>query len=208
MTHIAIAGIHTGIGKTIASAIICEALQADYWKPVQAGDLDKSDTITVRSLLINDRSHLHPEAYRLNVPASPHLAARLDGVEINLHKLTPPATDNTLIIETAGGLLSPLNENNTNLDFLSMHKLPVILVSGHYLGSINHTLLSCEALKHRGLHCLGILFVGDSAPTSEEYALNYTGFGSLGTIPQLTPLSSGSIAKESVRLRENFTSLL
>lgn len=208
MNQIAIAGIHTGIGKTIASAIICEALQADYWKPVQAGDLDSSDTITVRRLLSNERSHLHPEAFRLSMPASPHLAARVDGTEIEIDALTPPSTSNTLIIETAGGLLSPLNDRQTNLDFLSHHRLPTILVSGHYLGSINHTLLTCEAMKQRGLHCLGILFVGDAAPASEEYILNYTGHRRIGSIPKLSSLNNYSVATEAHRLRENLTALI
>ena len=139
MNRIAIAGIHTGIGKTIASAIICEALQADYWKPVQAGDLDSSDTITVRGLLSNKRSRLHPEAFRLSMPVSPHLAARVDETEINIEALVPPSTENKLIIETAGGLLSPLNDRQTNLDLLSYHRLPTILVSGHYLGGGIHS---------------------------------------------------------------------
>lgn len=208
MKQIAIAGIHTGIGKTVASAVICEALQADYWKPVQAGDLDQSDTITVRSLISNERSYLHPEAFRLSIPASPHVAARVDGTEVIIHRLKPPATSNTLIIETAGGLLSPLNEHQTNLDFLSFHDFPTILVSGNYLGSINHTLLTSEAMKHRGLHCLGILFVGEPAPESEEYILNYTGVRSLGSIPKLFPLNSHSVTQEALRLRKNFTALL
>jgi dethiobiotin synthetase len=203
MKQIAIAGIHTGIGKTIASAIICEALHADYWKPVQAGDLEGTDTDTVRRLISNSESHLHTEAFRLSMPVSPHLAAKAEGKEINIEALTPPLSDRTLIIETAGGILSPLNDRQTNLDFLRCHQLPVILVSDHYLGSINHTLLSCEVLRQHHANLTGILFIGAHTPASEEYILRYTGCRCLGSIPHLDPLNRHNIAAEAQRLSDS-----
>src|SRR4051812_31361694 len=114
MKRIVIAGIGTGVGKTIVSAILVEALQADYWKPVQAGDLENSDTLTVKNLVSNIRSHFHEEAYRLNSPMSPHAAAKLDGIEIELDQIRIPETKKTLIIELAGGLMVPLNSATLN----------------------------------------------------------------------------------------------
>src|SRR2546425_11473438 len=114
--NVAIAGIHTGIGKTIASALLCEALQADYWKPVQAGSLEETDSDIVRKLVANSTTVIHQEAFRLTQPMSPHAAARIDGVKIEIEKLHIPKTNNHLIIETAGGLMSPLNDEETNLD--------------------------------------------------------------------------------------------
>ncbi|XZF13083.1 dethiobiotin synthase [Chitinophagaceae bacterium MMS25-I14] len=170
---IAIAGIHTGIGKTIAAAIITEALQADYWKPVQAGNLEDSDSITVGNLLTNETSVLHPEAVRLQMPASPHTAARHEGVVLDHHSFQLPQTENTLIVETAGGLFSPIDEKSTMADFISYNALPVILVTRHYLGSINHTLLCLEALQQRGIKVLGLLVSGTEDAASESFILNY-----------------------------------
>ena len=135
-----VAGIGTEIGKTVASAVLVEALQADYWKPIQSGGLEDSDTDTVRRLITNSTSYFHPEAYRLTQPLSPHAAAEIDGVTIELEKLTVPLTRNGLVIELAGGLMVPLNSNDLTIDWVQKLGLPVVLVSRNYLGSINHTL--------------------------------------------------------------------
>lgn len=182
--QLVVAGIGTEIGKTVASAVLVEALGADYWKPVQSGALDDSDTQTVRRLVSNARSKFHPEAYRLTQPLSPHAAAELDGVRIDLARITLPQTDNTLVIELAGGLMVPLNDRDLNIDWVQRLGLPVVLVSRNYLGSINHTLLSVDICRSRNVSLLGILFNGPAVPATETFILNYTGLPCLGRIGQ------------------------
>lgn len=162
-----ITGIGTEVGKTIVSAIITEAMEADYWKPVQAGDLHNSDTHKVKRLISNDNSHFFDNAYALNTPMSPHAAAEIDEVRIQLKKIKRPETKKDLVIEGAGGLMVPLNNKEVIADLISKEDV-VILVSRHYLGSINHTLLSVEALKSRGIKNIGIIFSGEEHPTTEE----------------------------------------
>ena len=141
-----ITGIGTDVGKTVASAIITQALEADYWKPIQAGDLHHSDADKVKALVSNKKSQFHPNAYALNTPASPHYAATLDGIVLDIKKIQEPTTTNHLVIEGAGGILVPLNDTDSIIDLIQKdHK--VVVVSRHYLGSINHTLLTFEALK-------------------------------------------------------------
>src|SRR3954471_11310026 len=156
-----ITGISTDVGKTIASAILTEALQADYWKPIQAGDLDNSDSHKVKRLLSNAKTVIHPNSYALKTPASPHLAAQIDGIRIDLKNIIEPKTQNEhLVIEGAGGLYVPINESETIADLIRPD-YKVIVVSRHYLGSISHTLLTIEALKNRKLNVAGIIFSGD-----------------------------------------------
>ncbi|PJA09670.1 MAG: dethiobiotin synthase [Flavobacteriales bacterium CG_4_10_14_0_2_um_filter_32_8] len=188
-----ITGIGTNIGKTIVSAILTEALEADYWKPIQAGDLEFSDSLKVESLISNTKTKIHPEAYRLNQPMSPHLAAKLDNVIIDLNKITLPKTTNHIIIEGAGGLMVPLNKEELVIDLIKKLDAEVILVSQNYLGSINHTLLSLESLKVRNLKVKGIIFNGDENKASEKYILNYSRVRCLGRIQQ-----HNSINKEVV----------
>lgn len=180
-----IAGIGTGVGKTLVSAILTEALRADYWKPVQAGDLENSDTLTVRQFVSNSGSIFHPEAYRLNTPMSPHASAQMDGITIDLTRISPPKTNNILLIELAGGLMVPLNDKSLNVDLLDAWKIPVVLVSQNYLGSINHTLLSSEILKSRKVPVHGIIFNGAENKSSESFILNYTRLNCLARIPDL-----------------------
>lgn len=160
-----ITGISTEVGKTVASAILTEALNADYWKPIQSGDLDFGDTHKVKALISNKTSVFHKSSYALNKPMSPHAAASIDGIEISLKKIKEPKTENHLVIEGAGGLLVPLNNKETILDLIKPD-YEVILVSRHYLGSINHTLLTINALKAKGLNCK-IIFSGNEHPTTE-----------------------------------------
>ena len=169
-----ITGISTEVGKTVASAIVVEALQADYWKPIQAGDLDNSDSHKVESLISNEKTVIHPNSYALNTPMSPHAAAEIDGVTIDLDAIVPPVTENHLVIEGAGGLLVPLNDTDTIFDLIRPdHK--VIVVSRHYLGSINHTLCAVEAIERRGLNIAGLVISGAEHKPSEEVILSGTG---------------------------------
>jgi len=176
-----ITGIGTDVGKTIASAIITEALEGDYWKPVQAGDLDNSDTHRVKRLISNEKSYFHHNSFSLTRALSPHAAAKIDGIKISTKQIIRPQTDNHLVVEGAGGLLVPVNEKETIVDLI----LPgdrIILVSRHYLGSINHTLLSLEALKSRGHNCFGIIFNGEANETTEDMILKMSGVPFLGRI--------------------------
>lgn len=168
-----ITAIGTDSGKTVASAILCEALEADYWKPVQAG-LPR-DTETVKSLVSNNKCVFHPERYLLNTPASPHAAAKIDNVEISLKDFSLPETSTRLVIEGAGGCLVPLNDHNLVIDLISVLQAEVIVVSNHYLGSINHTLLTLEALRQRKLPVKGIIFNGETTPESERIILLRSG---------------------------------
>ena len=176
-----ITGIGTDVGKTIASAIITQSLEADYWKPVQAGDLDNSDSHKIQRYISNNKTVIHENSYKLNTPASPHLAAEIDGITIDLKKIIEPSTDNHLIIEGAGGILVPLNDNDCIIDLIQPD-YKVILVSRHYLGSINHTLLTFEALKNRNIAVAGIVFSGDENKATEEIILSKTKAKFIGRI--------------------------
>ncbi|GAA4299965.1 dethiobiotin synthase [Nibribacter koreensis] len=169
-----VTGIGTDVGKTIVSAILTQALQADYWKPVQAGSLEATDTMRVQSLVSNPTSVFHPEAYRLQLPASPHLAAAQEGLEISMESIQLPQTQNHLIVEGAGGVMVPLNNNELVLDLIVKLNLEVILVSRNYLGSINHTLTSVEVLKSKNIPIAGIIFNGTPNPGTQEFIKGYT----------------------------------
>jgi dethiobiotin synthetase len=206
---IAIAGIHTGVGKTIASAVLTKALQADYWKPVQAGDLDNSDTITVQQLVgENHTCMFHPEAFRLTQPLSPHLAAAMDGVTIDHTQLRLPQTTNTLLVETAGGLHSPMSDTATMVDFIQHHQLPVILVTRHYLGSINHTLAAIEVLRQRQIPLLGLIVSGDAHEASEQFITNYSGVPVSAHIPEMTTPDAAQVAVIAEACKTSFLKLL
>lgn len=189
-----VAGISTEIGKTVVSAVLVEALKADYWKPIQSGALEDSDTATVQRLISNATTQFHPEAYRLREPLSPHAAAAIDGVRISLDAIVLPQTANNLVVELAGGLMVPLNDQELNVDLVQKLGLPVVLVSKNYLGSINHTLLSIEALRHRNIPILGIVFNGPSVPATEEFVLAYSGVTCLGRMGQ-----EASLTKEVIQ---------
>ncbi len=175
-----ITGISTEVGKTIASAIITQALEADYWKPVQAGDLDNSDSDKVARLISNDKTTIHPNSYALKTPMSPHAAAAIDEIKIDIKKIKEPKTNNHLVIEGAGGLLVPLNDKNTIFDLIKPD-YKVIVVSRHYLGSINHSLLTIELLKKKEFD-IQLLFSGDEHPSTESIIKKMTGVPCLGRI--------------------------
>lgn len=167
-----VTGIDTDSGKTLVSAILCEALGADYWKPVQAGlPLDRE---TVRSLVSDPAIILHDEQYFLKFPASPHAAAKLEDIAIEMNAFVAPRTDRNLVIEGAGGCLVPLNDTNFVIELASVVSAQIVLVADLYLGSINHTLLTVNELRRRNLPVKGIIFNGERNPQSEEIILHHT----------------------------------
>ena len=172
--------------------MIAEAIGADYWKPVQAG-LEERDAALVMQLLTNGAERVHPEAFLLTQPMSPHAAAEIDGVVIDYTKFEWPQTDKTLLVETAGGILSPMSGNTTMADFVAYYKLPAILVMQNYLGSINHTLLSIEVLKSRGIKLLGIVISGAAYESSESFIEQYAGVQIIARIPHLPELNNDSV---------------
>ncbi|WP_099716219.1 dethiobiotin synthase [Flavobacterium sp. 11] len=201
-----ITGIGTDVGKTIASAIITEALQADYWKPIQAGDLENSDSHKIKCFLSNEKTVIHPNSYALNTPASPHLAAELDGIVIDLKKIIEPKTENHLVVEGAGGVFVPLNSNDCVIDLIQPD-YKVIVVSRHYLGSINHTLLTIEALQNRKIAVVGIVFSGNENKATESIILSKTRVKCIGRIEQEPYFDKNVIKEYADRFRENLLSL-
>ena len=197
-----ITGISTDVGKTIASAIITEALEADYWKPVQAGDLDNSDSHKIQNYISNEKSVIHENSYKLNTPASPHLAAELDGITIDLKNIIEPKTKNHLVVEGAGGVLVPLNSSDFVID-LVQSDYKIIIVSRHYLGSINHTLLTIEAIKNRGFTIAGIIFNGNENKATESLILNYSKLKFIGRINDEPYFDKNVIAEYADLFREN-----
>ncbi|QOG03319.1 dethiobiotin synthase [Flavobacterium sp. MDT1-60] len=201
-----ITGISTDVGKTVTSAIVVEALEADYWKPIQAGDLDNSDSHKVKSQVSNSKSHFYPNAYQLNTPASPHLAAEIDGITIDLKKIQEPKTENHLVIEGAGGIFVPLNEKDTIVDLIQPD-YKIIVVSRHYLGSINHTLLTIEAIQSRGFKVAGIIFSGSENKSTESLILNKTGIKCIGRIDEEPYFDQNVIREYADLFREKILGL-
>jgi dethiobiotin synthetase len=172
--RIFITGNGTDVGKTIISAIITEYLNADYWKPIQSGELDNTDTMKVARLVSNTRSVFHQERFKLQHPLSPHAAAAIEGVKIEMEDFKLPITNNHLVIEGAGGLMVPLNDTILIADLITYFQASVVVVSRNYLGSINHTLLTVQELQRRAIPILGLVFNGVPTPASEDYILQYT----------------------------------
>ncbi|MEH6619572.1 dethiobiotin synthase [Maribacter arcticus] len=205
MQKIFVTGISTGVGKTIASAIFTEALQADYWKPIQAGDLDNSDTDRVKSLISNSKTKFHPCSYELTSPMSPHAAAEIDGIRIDRFHINEPETENNLIIEGSGGILVPLNEEDTLFDII-MPDYKVVVVSRNYLGSINHSLLTINWLQYKGYE-VSVLFSGESNPQTENIILLKTGVSSLGRIDEEEKFDKEVIKKYADKFEGKLRSL-
>jgi dethiobiotin synthetase len=192
--RIVVAGTDTEIGKTVFAAGLADLLGADYWKPVQAGLEGESDSDIVMRLggLSDDR--IVAERYRLQTPASPHHAAAIDGVHIDVDKLDVPDTGaRKLVIEGSGGLLVPLNQTTLYIDVFARWRIPIVLCARTALGTINHSLLSIEALRHRKLDILGIAFVGESHPESERVICEIAGVRRLGRLPRLSPLTRSTL---------------
>jgi dethiobiotin synthetase len=193
MTRFVVTGTDTDIGKTVFAAGLAGALGAPYWKPVQAGIDPEGDKEAVARLANLPAHHILPEAYRLMTPASPHLAARLDGVEISLDKLALPSIDGPLVVEGAGGVLVPVSETLLMADLFAHWGLPVILCARTALGTINHSLLSIEALRNRGVPLAGIAFIGDAHAENERIIPALGNVPSLGRLPRLDPLNAQSL---------------
>ena len=201
-----ITGISTDVGKTIASLIVVEALESDYWKPIQAGDLDNSDSHKIESYISNNKTIIHKNSYLLNTPASPHLAAKLDAIAIDLNKITEPSTKNHLVIEGAGGLFVPLNDTDCVIDLIKPD-YKVVVVSRHYLGSINHTLLTIEALQNRKITIAGIIFNGNENKSTEEIILSKTNIKCIGRINDEPYFDKNVILEYADIFRENLLNL-
>jgi dethiobiotin synthetase len=189
-----VTGTDTGVGKTVFAAALVGALGGTYWKPVQAGLDEETDSALVARLSGLPEDRILPEAYRLSAPCSPHRAAEIDGVAIDQAQLTPPASQFPLVIEGAGGVLVPLTRDLLFADIFARWVLPVVIVARTSLGTINHSLLSIEALRTRGVAIKGIAFVGEANEDSEATIANVGGVRRLGRIPQLDPLDRDSLA--------------
>ncbi|MCL6460971.1 MAG: dethiobiotin synthase [Flavobacterium micromati] len=201
-----ITGIGTDVGKTIASAIVTEALEADYWKPIQAGDLDNSDTHKVKRYVSNSKSTFFENSYALNTPASPHYAAAVDNISIDLKKIIEPVTQNHLVVEGAGGVFVPLNDQDCVIDLIQPD-YKVIVVSRHYLGSINHTLLTIEALQNRNIKIAGIIFNGNENKATESIILAKTGINFIGRIDDEPYFDQNVILEYAALFQENLLKL-
>lgn len=203
--HIFVAGTGTGIGKTVVSAILTEALHADYWKPIQCGNLEDSDTHFVRSMLSNHVTKCYPEAYRLKTASSPHYAAQAEGVEIKPTHFTARESDIRLVIEAAGGLMVPLSKDYLVIDLIKHLEASVILVSKNYLGSINHTLLSIEALKQRGIDVLGIIFNGENYFDNQEIIQHFTQVNILGQVDIAEEVTKEFVKAQAAKMKDSLT---
>ena len=202
-----ITGSSTEVGKTIASAIVAEALEADYWKPIQAGELDNTDTHKVRRLVSNSKTKFHKNAFNLTGFMSPHAAAEIDGVVVSAIKIKRPSTKNELVIEGAGGLMVPINDAEMIVDLIKPSD-KVIVVSRHYLGSINHTLLTIDALQRRKLNVFGILFSGDSNPATERIIEKMSGAFILGRIDEEPYFDQNVVKEYADKFKDIFTERL
>ena len=190
-----IGGIGTDVGKTIASAVLCQALKGEYWKPIQSGAASDSDKLTVASLLSFPNPILHSERFFLKEAASPHYAAMKENISIQLSDFSTPKHSAPLIIESAGGLLVPLNHNGENMIDLAQHlKSEIILVIRQYLGCINHAMLSIESLKTKNIPIAGIIFSGDRLFDNYEYITEQSKVPVIVEIPQLSKITKANIA--------------
>jgi dethiobiotin synthetase len=197
-----ITGIGTDVGKTIASSILVEALEADYWKPIQAGDLDNSDTNKVEKYVTNTTTTFHKNAYALRTPASPHYAAEIDGITIDVKKIIEPTITNHIVIEGAGGILVPLNSTDCVIDLIQPD-YKVIVVSRHYLGSINHSFMTIEIIKSRKLNVAGIIFSGDENKATESIILEKTNVPMIGRMDNEPYFDQNVIKYYADLFREN-----
>lgn len=204
-----ITGIGTGVGKTLAAAIITEALQADYWKPVQAGFDEGTDRQWVQERISNTRTVLHAERYMLKLPASPHIAAREEGIRISIEEIRAavPQTDRPLVIEGAGGLLVPLNEQDFMADLARELGASLILVSRNYLGSINHSLLTAEVCRQQGLPVAGWIF-NDHYGDYENEISDWSQLPILARIPFSPTCDAAFVQEQAGRWASQLRSLI
>lgn len=199
-----ITGIDTGVGKTVVSAIFTEMLGFDYWKPIQSGDLDNSDTMKVQELVARNDVAFYPEGFRLTHPLSPHASAKLDNISISPIDFSLPSTDK-LLIEGAGGVMVPINEKGDCIvDLIDSFNCEAIVVSKHYLGSINHTVLTCSVLKQKGIPIRGIIFVGDENQPTETIIASLTKCQILGRIPWNEKVDSAFVKEQALQLQQTW----
>lgn len=191
--RIVVTGTDTGIGKTVFAAALAGALDAYYWKPIQAGLDEETDRETVSRLSGLPQERLLSEVYRLKTPASPHLAAKIDGVVIDPDALTLPEVDRPLVVEGAGGLMVPLTPSLTYIDVMARWRVPVVLCARTTLGTINHSLLSIGALRARGIPLLGVAFIGDENEESERIICDMGKTKRLGRLPHLASLTAETL---------------
>ncbi|MFD2052227.1 dethiobiotin synthase [Mesorhizobium calcicola] len=196
--RIVIAGTDTGIGKTVFSAGLAGLLDGFYWKPVQSGLDEETDSEVVERLAGLPTGRVLPEVYRLKEPLSPHRSAELDGVAIDVAKLSLPDLPGPIVIEGAGGLMVPLNRQKKFIDIFAQWRMPVILCARTTLGTINHTLLSIEALRARSIPLIGIAFIGDEVADTQRTIVEFSGVRQLGRLPHLDPLTSGTLREAMV----------
>ncbi|MCS3795358.1 dethiobiotin synthase [Niastella sp. OAS944] len=209
MAPIFITGIGTGIGKTLVSAILTKALEADYWKPVQAGFEDGTDSEWVSNWLQQTGSVVHPEVYRLKKPASPHIAAREEGITIDISKICEqiPKNDRTLLIEGAGGILVPLNESQFVADLIKAMGAKVILVSRNYLGSINHSLLTARVCREMQIPVIGWVF-NDQYLDYEEEIVKWSNFPRIASIPWTDNINGTFINSQAAAIKKQLKDIL
>ena len=193
-TPLFVTGIGTDVGKTVVSAILCEYFNYDYWKPIQTGKDLGTDNETLSNLVSHNRFKTHPESYLLENPLSPHAAAKIEDENILLNHITLPTTNPNLIIEGAGGLMVPINENNETIcDLILKLQCPVVLVIKEYLGNINHSLLTLSYLKENGIPVFGVVYVGNELPETESIIQKMTGVKTLFRVPIFTLLNKETI---------------
>lgn len=195
-----VTGIDTDIGKTLVSAILVEALEADYWKPVQAGDLERTDSMRVKRWARSCRV-VHPEGLQLKLAASPHLAAEKQNLIISKGDLKIPQTSHHLVVEGAGGVLVPLNDTDYLLDLIDPASFEVILVTQSYLGSLNHTFLSIESLQQRGYNVRYLVFNRREDPQLSQFIAKKTQIPILFSIPEINPISAQDVTHFAKLLR-------
>lgn len=202
-----VTGIGTGIGKTLVSAILVRALEADYWKPIQAGFDNGTDSDWISQKVSN--STVYPETYKLRLVASPHIAAREEGIHISIPVIQKgmPSKNRNLIIEGPGGLMVPLNENEFVIDLIQKMDLKVILVSRNYLGSINHSLMTSAICKQKNISVTGWIF-NDQYLSYEQEIASWSGFPKIASIPYTEDISSLFIEKQAEILREQLAAFL
>ncbi len=217
-----ITGIGTNVGKTVVSAIVTEALQADYWKPIQAGFDDGTDALSVKNLISNTKTIVHPEVYKLALPASPHIAARQENIRIDIGQIVNcqpstvnrqpndsqlPTPNSQLIIEGAGGIMVPINETEFVIDVIAQLQAKVILVSRNYLGSINHSLLTANICKQRGLDVLGWIF-NDQYLDYESEIVAWSGYPKIASIPFVENVDKAFVLQQANAIRLSLQQLL
>ena len=207
--RIFVTGIGTGVGKTCISAIVARALEADYWKPIQAGFDEGTDSEWVTGMLSGTQSVIHPEVYKLAMPASPHIAAREEGKRINIEEITKriPANNRTLLVEGAGGLLVPLNESEFVADLIKALDAKVILVSRNYLGSINHSLLTARVCREMQIPVIGWIF-NDQYLNYEEEIVKWSNFPRIASVPYSDNINGTFINSQAAAISKHLKAFL